>query len=77
VPSEDRDPEYKELHSFLVDVRDGGKPKSDIEVGLQDSIAVMLSNYCMQEQRKVYFSEIDEMGKNGVELSGAAKSKDA
>jgi predicted dehydrogenase len=77
VPSEDRDPEYKELHSFLVDVRDGGKPKSDIEVGLQDSIAVMLSNYCMQEQRKVYFSEIDEMGKDGVELSDAAKSKDA
>ena len=28
----------------------------------------MLANLCMDEERKVYFSEIDEMGKDGVEL---------
>jgi hypothetical protein len=71
-PAEDKDPEYKELESFLIDVRDGGQPKSDIEVGLQDSIAVMLSNLSMDEQRKVYFSEIEQMGKDGVEMTQAA-----
>ncbi|MDA1314329.1 MAG: Gfo/Idh/MocA family oxidoreductase [Acidobacteria bacterium] len=76
VPEEDKDPEYKELESFLIDVRDGGTPKSDIEVGLNDSIAVMLANHCMDEERKVYFSEIDQMGRDGVNLSlgGAPKS---
>ena len=71
-PAEDKDPEYKELESFLIDVRDGGKPKADLEVGLQDSIAVMLSNMCMQEQRKIHFSEIEAMGKEEVEMTQAA-----
>jgi predicted dehydrogenase len=71
-PAEDKDPEYKELESFLIDVRDGGKPRSDIEVGLQDSIAVMLSNQAMDQQRKVFFSEIEQMGKDGVEMTQAA-----
>lgn len=70
-PAEDKDPEYKELESFLIDVRDGGKPRSDLEVGLQDSIAVMLSNLSMDEQRKVYFNEIEQMGKDGVEMTRA------
>src|SRR5690606_13060468 len=35
-PTEEKDPEYVELESFLTDVRDGGKPASDIQVGLQD-----------------------------------------
>ena len=76
VPSEDKDPEFKELESFLIDVRDGGKPKADLEIGLQDSIAVMLAIHCMDQERKVQFSEIDEMGK-GVEMTGAAGGKKA
>jgi predicted dehydrogenase len=76
-PAEDKDPEYKELESFLIDVRDGGKPKADIEVGLQDSIAVMLSNMCMDEQRKIHFSEIEAMGKDGVQMTEAAKTEAA
>ncbi len=63
MPEEDKDPEYKELESFLLGVRDGGKPKAGIEVGLQDSIAVILANKCMEDERKIYFSEIEEMGK--------------
>ena len=77
VPTEDKNPEYKELESFLIDVRDGGTPKSDIEVGLQDSIAVMLANYCMDEERKVQFDEIEQMGNGGVKVTSAGKGKTA
>ena len=62
VPREDRDPEYKELESFLLAVRDGGQPKAGVEIGLQDSIAVILANHAMDEERKVYFREIEGMG---------------
>ena len=77
VPTEDKNPEYKELESFLIDLRDGGTPRSDIEVGLQDSIAVMLANHCMDEERKVYFSEIEQMGRDGVKLTEGARQKSA
>lgn len=70
-PTEEKDPEYAELESFLLDVRDGGRPKSDVEVGLQDSVAVMLANLSMDEERKVFFSEIEEMGKDGMEMTSA------
>jgi predicted dehydrogenase len=76
-PAEDRDPEYKELESFLIDVRDGGKPKSDLEVGLNDSIAVMLANLCMDQQRKIQFSEIEQMGADGVQMTEAARTTNA
>ncbi len=62
VPQEDQDPEYKELESFLLTVRDGGRPKADVEIGLQDSIAVILANHAMDRERKVYFREIERMG---------------
>jgi predicted dehydrogenase len=52
-----------ELESFFRNCRDGQKPKADIEVGLADSIAVMLSNLAMDEGRKVYFNEIEKMGR--------------
>ena len=71
-----KDPEYKELERFLLDVRDGGRPNADIEVGLQDSIAVMLSQKCMEEERKVHFSEIEEMGV-GAKLTEGSKGKKA
>ena len=77
TPAEDKDPEYKELESFLNDILDGGHPKADIEVGIQDSIAVMLANLAMDEERKVYFSEIEEMGLDGVEMTSASDDPSA
>ena len=41
----------------------GSKPKADVEVGLADSTAVILANLAMDEGRRVYFNEIDKMGK--------------
>ena len=61
---EDRNPVETEMESFFNDARTGGRPKADIEVGLHDSIAVMLSNMAMEQDRKVRFDEIDSMGKN-------------
>ncbi|WP_031494969.1 Gfo/Idh/MocA family protein [Bryobacter aggregatus] len=63
VPEEDRNPVDIELESFFNDVRNNTRPKADLEVGLHDSSAVMLANRCMYEERKVLFSEIDNMGK--------------
>ena len=76
-PSETVDPEYAELSSFLKDVASGSRPRADIEVGLQDSIAVILANLAMDEQRKVQFSEIDSMGLDGIDVSSAAGVKSA
>jgi predicted dehydrogenase len=61
---EDRNPVEVELESFFNDCHTGGHPKADIEVGLRDSTAVMLSNMCMEQDRKVYFKEIDTLGRN-------------
>ena len=63
VPEETRDPVAVQLEDFLLCVRNNKKPKSDLEVGLNDSIGVILSNLAMDEQRKVQFSEIEKMGK--------------
>ena len=52
------------MESFFNDTRTGGRPKADIEVGLHDSIAVILSNMSMEQDRKVRFDEIDNMGKD-------------
>lgn len=62
LPEEDRNPVDTELESFLRDARTGARPKADVEVGLGDSTAVILSNIAMDEGRRVYFSEIDSMG---------------
>jgi hypothetical protein len=71
-PEEDVDPEYAELSSFLKDVASGSRPRADIDVGLQDSVAVMLANLAMDEQRKVAFAEIEQMGREEVELTSAS-----
>jgi hypothetical protein len=44
----------------------GHKPKSNLEVGLNDSTAVILSNLAMDEHRRVDFSEIQTMGLGGA-----------
>jgi hypothetical protein len=64
-----------ELASFLNDARTGGHPKADLEVGLADSMGVMLSNKAMYEERRVSYSEIDGMGK--ATPAPAAKGKHA
>lgn len=60
---EDRNPVETELESFFNDVKHNGHPIADMEVGLSDAIAVMMSNVAMDENRRVYFSEIDKMGR--------------
>ena len=62
VQEERRNPVDVELESFFQNCRDGKKPKADLEIGLADSVAVILSNQAMDEGRKVYFSEIDKPG---------------
>jgi predicted dehydrogenase len=63
VQEEQRNPVDVELESFFRNCRDGQKPKADLEVGLADSVAVILSNQTMDEGRKVYFNEIEKAGK--------------
>ncbi len=65
VPEETRNPVDVQLESFFDCVRTGARPKADLEVGLADSIAVMLSNLAMDEGRRVYMNEIDKMGRGG------------
>jgi len=65
VPEEDRNPVDVELESFFESCRTGARPKADLEVGLADSTAVMLSNLAMDEERRVYFHEIDKLGRKG------------
>jgi hypothetical protein len=62
-----------ELESFLSDVRSGNKPRADLEVGLADSTAVILSNIAMDENRRVYFKEIEAMGLPAAPAPAAAK----
>ncbi len=63
VPQE-RNPVDTQMESFFDCVRTGKRPLADIEVGLQDSIAVILTNLAMDEGRRVYFSEIENMGRD-------------
>jgi predicted dehydrogenase len=62
VQEESRNPVDVELESFFQNCRDGGRPRANLEVGLADTVAVILSNQAMDEGRKVYFSEMDKMG---------------
>jgi len=64
-----------ELESFFRNCRDGQRPKADLEVGLADSIAVILSNLAMDEGRKVYFNEIEKMGRGEAPKATAPAKK--
>jgi len=66
VQEEPRNPVDTELESFFNCCETGQKPKADIEVGMADAVAVILSNLAMDEGRKVYFNEIEKMGKGPV-----------
>ena len=61
---EDRNPVETEMESFFNDCHSGGHPKADLEIGLRDSTAVILSNLCMEQERRVYFKEIETLGAN-------------
>ncbi|MGA3185883.1 MAG: Gfo/Idh/MocA family oxidoreductase [Bryobacteraceae bacterium] len=65
APEEDKNPVDSELEGFLENCRDGKRPRADVEVGLRDSIAVMFSNLCAEQERRVNFNEIDMMGLPG------------
>ena len=65
VQEEQRNPVDTELESFFDCCRNGQTPKANLEVGMADSVAVILSNQAMDEGRKVYFNEIDKMGRKG------------
>jgi predicted dehydrogenase len=62
LPQEDRNPVDSQIQSFLSDVRSGNRPFADLEVGLANSTAVILSNIAMAENRRVAFKEIETMG---------------
>jgi hypothetical protein len=63
LQEEQRNPVDVELESFFNNCRDGGTPRANLEVGMADAVAVILSNMAMDEGRKVYFNEIDKLGK--------------
>lgn len=60
---EDRNPVETQLEAFFNDSRTLKRPLADIEVGLADSTAVILSNLAMEQDRKVFFKEMETLGK--------------
>ena len=66
LQEEQKNPVDTELESFFDCCRTGKTPIANLEVGMADSVAVMLSNLAMDEGRKVYFNEIDKMGRPGA-----------
>jgi hypothetical protein len=52
-----------ELEGFFQSCRDLTPPQANLEIGMADSVAVILSNLAMDEGRRVYFNEIDKMGR--------------
>lgn len=74
VPTELRNPVTTAMESFFNDCKNNGRPKADMEVGLADSITVILANTAMDEERRVNFSEIETMGKAaGAPANGNAR----
>jgi predicted dehydrogenase len=72
APEEDRNPVTVELEDFFLCCKDpmNHKPKSNLEVGLNDSTAVILSNLAMDEHRRVDFSEMQTLGLPGAKKKG-------
>jgi hypothetical protein len=63
VQEEQRNPVDVELESFFNCCKTGKQPIAHLEIGMNDAIAVILSNKAMDEERKVYFNEMDKLGK--------------
>ncbi len=64
LPEEDRNPVDVQMESFFAACRTGKRPLADLEVGLADATMVILANLAMDEGRRVYFNEIDKMGRD-------------
>jgi predicted dehydrogenase len=62
LPEEDRNPVDVQMESFFDCCRTGGRPKADVDAGLANSAAVILSNLAMDEERRVYFNEMERLG---------------
>jgi predicted dehydrogenase len=62
LPEEDRNPVDVQMESFFECCRTGDTPKADVDVGLANSTAVILSNLAMDQERRVYFNEMEKMG---------------
>jgi predicted dehydrogenase len=62
LQEEEDNPVDTELDSFFKNCRDGKTPRANLEVGMADAVAVILSNLAMDEGRKVYFNEMEKMG---------------
>jgi predicted dehydrogenase len=62
LQEEQDNPVDTELDSFFKNCRDGKTPRANLEVGMADAVAVILSNLAMDEGRKVYFNEMEKMG---------------
>ena len=77
VPTETRNPVTTAMESFFNDAKNGGQPKANMEVGLADSITVILANTAIDEERRVKYSEIETMGRGGAAPAGTAGSKKA
>ena len=61
LPEEDRNPVEVQMESFFECCRTGDTPRADVEAGLANSTAVILSNLAMDQERRVYFNEIEKM----------------
>jgi len=72
LPREDRYPVEVQMEGFFDYCRSRSRPKADLGVGLANSAAVILSNLAMDEERRVYFNEIDKMGRS-KDPGGSAK----
>jgi predicted dehydrogenase len=62
VPMEAKNPVTTSLEHFFNDIKAGGTPKANYEIGLHDSTSVILSNIAMDEERRVNYSELAKMG---------------
>ena len=73
MPEEPRNPVDIELESFFKDCKTLSKPKANLDVGLADSATVILTNLALDEDRKVMWSEIDQLQKGGAAAAPKAK----
>jgi predicted dehydrogenase len=62
MQEEARNPVDIELEKFFEGCHAKKTLAAPIDIGMNDSIAVILSNLAMDEERKVYYSEIEKMG---------------
>ncbi len=65
LPEEERNPVELMLEDFFHCCLTGRRPAAGLEVGLQDSESVILSNLAMDEGRRVFFHEMSSLERSG------------